>query len=89
MFWLDMYPRVQSYTLCVLSSLETGKSLLDSFENVGMDASFLFFKRLECIWKMFQKVAGVLQMISYRCVGILVIVVYQVLLMPLNMLYSM
>ena len=44
-----MYPRVQSYTLCVLSSLETGKSLLDSFENVGMDASFLFFKRLECI----------------------------------------
>ena len=36
-----------------------------------------------------KKVSMLQQSISYACVGILVVVVYQVLLLPLNMLYSM
>lgn len=41
------------------------------------------------IERLLKKVSLLQQTVSYTCVGILVIVVYQVLLLPLNMLYSM
>ena len=41
------------------------------------------------IQKSLSRISECMQCISYSCVGILVIVVYQVLLLPLNMLYEL
>jgi type II secretory pathway component PulF len=35
-----------------------------------------------------KKISLYVQLASYSCVGILVLVVYQIMLMPLNMLYT-
>lgn len=77
-----------------IGSLHLDSSLL-FFMKVGMKTQCVetmmnlycqnCFKKMELTFK---KISMYQQCISYSCVGLLVVVVYQVLLLPLNMLYE-